>query len=224
MDGQRRLLHDVSHELRSPLARLQAAIGLAHQQPERPAASLERIERESVRMDRLVGELLTLSRLEASATRPPTEDSRLGGDGRPDRRRRPFRGRAAGPQHRCMASRRSAVRGAPDLLWRAIENVVRNAIKHGPEGGSHVELRPPTRPGAHLSDGPRPGRRAGSDLGDDLRAVLPLAIDGEQRRRPRPRAWRSPARGRGPRRGISAGQPRRRRAARDITLPLARDL
>jgi two-component system OmpR family sensor kinase len=40
MDGQRRLLHDVSHELRSPLARLQAAIGLAHQQPDRIAASL----------------------------------------------------------------------------------------------------------------------------------------------------------------------------------------
>ena len=35
MDGQRRLLHDVSHELRSPLARLQAAIGLAHQQPDK---------------------------------------------------------------------------------------------------------------------------------------------------------------------------------------------
>ena len=68
MDGQRRLLHDVSHELRSPLARLQAAIGLAHQQPDRMQASLERIERESVRMDRLVGELLTLSRLEATTT------------------------------------------------------------------------------------------------------------------------------------------------------------
>jgi signal transduction histidine kinase len=35
MEGQRRLLHDVSHELRSPLARLQAAIGLAHQQPDK---------------------------------------------------------------------------------------------------------------------------------------------------------------------------------------------
>ena len=65
MDGQRRLLHDVSHELRSPLARLQAAVGLAHQQPEKIASSLDRIERESMRMDKLVGGLLTLSRLEA---------------------------------------------------------------------------------------------------------------------------------------------------------------
>jgi signal transduction histidine kinase len=62
IDGQTRLLHDVSHELRSPLARLQAAIGLAHQQPEKWSASMERIERESVRMDKLVGELLTLAR------------------------------------------------------------------------------------------------------------------------------------------------------------------
>src|SRR5262249_6916070 len=63
-DAQTRLLHDVSHELRSPLARLQAAIGLAHQQPDKIRATLERIERESIRMDKLVGELLTLSRLE----------------------------------------------------------------------------------------------------------------------------------------------------------------
>ena len=74
MDAQTRLLHDVSHELRSPLARLQAAIGLAHQQPEKLEASMERIERESVRMDKLVGELLTLSRLEA-ATPLPTQET-----------------------------------------------------------------------------------------------------------------------------------------------------
>jgi two-component system OmpR family sensor kinase len=74
IDGQTRLLHDVSHELRSPLARLQAAIGLAHQQPEKLAASLERIERESVRMDKLVGELLTLARLEAGAIRASQEE------------------------------------------------------------------------------------------------------------------------------------------------------
>src|SRR5450830_1889578 len=59
MDSQRRLLHDVSHELRSPLARLQ---------PDKMMATIERIEREGVRMDKLVGELLTLSRLEAGVT------------------------------------------------------------------------------------------------------------------------------------------------------------
>src|SRR5262249_254696 len=46
LQAQRRLLHDVSHEMRSPLARLQAAIGLARQRPERLESSLDRIERE----------------------------------------------------------------------------------------------------------------------------------------------------------------------------------
>ena len=142
MDGQRRLLHDVSHELRSPLARLQAAIGLAHQQPERIATSLERIERESVRMDKLVGELLTLSRLEADPNLPKDElvdlqelvdgiasDVRfeVGDDGPAIE---------VGIEGRIDDQRQVAVRGAPDLLWRAVENVVRNAVKHGGAGGA----------------------------------------------------------------------------------------
>jgi signal transduction histidine kinase len=136
MEGQRRLLHDVSHELRSPLARLQAAIGLAQQQPEKIGASLERIERESVRMDKLVGELLTLARLEASAAMPPMEEVGLMelvegivADARFE----------AGQQGRGIEMHGVALVGlrcAPDLLWRAIENVVRNAIKHSPEGGT----------------------------------------------------------------------------------------
>ncbi|MFX5245285.1 histidine kinase dimerization/phospho-acceptor domain-containing protein, partial [Acinetobacter baumannii] len=63
------LLHDVSHELRSPLARMSAAIGLARQDPSRTGAMLERVEREAARLDTLVGELLGLSRLEHDAGR-----------------------------------------------------------------------------------------------------------------------------------------------------------
>ena len=65
ISAQRRLLNDVSHEIRSPMARIQAAIGVAYQQPEQAQPMLERIERESIRVDRLVGELLALSRLQA---------------------------------------------------------------------------------------------------------------------------------------------------------------
>ena len=65
LQSQKSLLANASHELRSPLARLQAAIDLLAQQPERAAEFIERIERESGRMDRLVGELLTLARLDA---------------------------------------------------------------------------------------------------------------------------------------------------------------
>ena len=62
--AQKRLLADVSHELRSPLARLQMALGLAHQQNVDPA-TLSRVEREADRMEALVSQLLTLSRAEA---------------------------------------------------------------------------------------------------------------------------------------------------------------
>ena len=139
MDGQRRLLHDVSHELRSPLARLQAAIGLAHQRPDRLQASLERIERESVRMDRLVGELLTLSRLEAATTLPATEAvdlvemvDQIADDARFE----------AGAAVDVDAPEPVTVCGAPDLLWSAVENIVRNAVKHGAGGPVNVCLHP----------------------------------------------------------------------------------
>ncbi len=139
MEGQRRLLHDVSHELRSPLARLQAAIGLAHQQPDKIQPSLERIERESVRMDRLVGELLTLSRLEASTTLPACEPvdlvemiDQIADDARFE----------AGARIQVHAPAPVTVRGAPDLLWSAVENIVRNAVKHGgADSDVEVELR-----------------------------------------------------------------------------------
>ena len=135
IDGQTRLLHDVSHELRSPLARLQAAIGLAHQQPDKTAASMERIERESVRMDKLVGELLTLARLEAGALSALQEEigmaellDQIGDDAR-------FEAASQGCSVVQEGEAEVLVMGQADLLGRAIENVVRNAIKHSPEGG-----------------------------------------------------------------------------------------
>jgi two-component system OmpR family sensor kinase len=138
MDGQRRLLHDVSHELRSPLARLQAAVGLAHQQPDKVTNSLERIERESIRMDKLVGELLTLSRLEASpdvVRREPLDLTELVDAIVADARFEVAQAGAGGMQILVEAEAALPLNGDPDLLWRAIENVVRNAVKHGAAGG-----------------------------------------------------------------------------------------
>ena len=141
IDGQRRLLHDVSHELRSPLARLQAAIGLAHQQPDKLATSLDRIERESVRMDKLVGELLTLSRLEATQRveqREPIDVGEMLEQIADDARFELANSTAnTGASLQVAATDGITVDGAPDLLWRAVENVVRNAIKHG---GGVVEI------------------------------------------------------------------------------------
>src|SRR5216684_2529119 len=66
VDSQSRLLKDVSHELRSPLARLSVALGLARQRgtPE-VEASLNRIELEADRLNQLIQRLLTISRLES---------------------------------------------------------------------------------------------------------------------------------------------------------------
>jgi two-component system OmpR family sensor kinase len=135
MEGQRRLLHDVSHELRAPLARLQAAVGLAHQQPEKIAASLQRIERESVRMDKLIGELLTLSRLEAVgpvALAAQVDIDELVAEVVADAR---YESRDSSLAISLAGAASAPVFGAADLLWRAIENIVRNAIKYGAEGG-----------------------------------------------------------------------------------------
>ena len=134
MSAQQRLLHDVSHEMRSPLARLQAAIGLARQQPARTADSMDRIEREAERMNRLVGELLSLSRLEAGAqeSRDIVEVGELLEVICDDAR---FEVRDRDLTVDLAAEPDLLVRANPELLQRAIENVVRNALRFSPPGG-----------------------------------------------------------------------------------------
>jgi len=73
MSSERRLLRDISHELRSPLARLSVALGLARQRPTDDPAVLDRIEREADRLNALIGQLLTLARLESGAREPARE-------------------------------------------------------------------------------------------------------------------------------------------------------
>ncbi|MTW03190.1 HAMP domain-containing protein [Duganella ginsengisoli] len=141
IDGQTRLLHDVSHELRSPLARLQAAIGLAHQQPDKAHATLERIERESVRMDKLVGELLTLARLESGSVTTPKEPVNMAELVDEIVADAEYEAAPTGRAIELHGDADAAVIGQADLLARAIENIVRNAIKHSPPGGTvRVEL------------------------------------------------------------------------------------
>ncbi|MDQ7989283.1 MAG: HAMP domain-containing sensor histidine kinase [Candidatus Dactylopiibacterium sp.] len=137
--NQRRLLHDVSHEVRSPLARMQLAIDLAHQQPARASESMARVERESARINHLVEELLTLSRLEAGGwerLEEPLELGELLQELAEDAR---FEAAARQSRVTLHADDAAPVRGNAMLLQRAIENVVRNAIRHGAAGG-HVRL------------------------------------------------------------------------------------
>lgn len=145
LQSQTRLLHQVSHELRSPLARLQIAVGLARQQPDKLESSLARIERESERMDDLVGELLALSRLESGVIKLENESVNLNElltavieDAR-------FEGDAKQitidyAPHTETQSRQITLVGQQDLLHRAVDNVVRNAIKYSARQ-SHVSIK-----------------------------------------------------------------------------------
>ena len=134
MQSQRRLLHDVSHELRSPLARLQAAVGLARQTPDKLTASMDRIELESSRIDQLVGELLTLSRLDAGAydlNGEPFMIMDLLDEILDDAR---FEAETSGHRVEFAGDSSASIRGHAEWLHSAIENVVRNALRHTPAG------------------------------------------------------------------------------------------
>jgi two-component system OmpR family sensor kinase len=137
---QRRLLHDVSHELRSPLARLQAAVGLARQDPARAEATLDRIDRETGRLDSLVGQLLTLARLDAGTGREPVvqlDVVELLADIACDAR---FEARSVDRDLRFSGEVAFVIDGREELLHRAFENVLRNAVKYTAPGTT-VEVK-----------------------------------------------------------------------------------
>ncbi len=141
VESRERLLYDVSHELRSPLARQHMAIGLARQNPQRTAVLLDRIEQESSRMDDLVGELLTLSRVEAEEN-GFDEYFDLQGLVRVVVNNTRFEAESDGVRISLdMApedelSEISTVRGDAELVRRALENVMRNALRHSPRESS----------------------------------------------------------------------------------------
>jgi signal transduction histidine kinase len=133
--GQRRLLGDVSHELRSPLARLIVALGLVKQGPaEEAAGNLERIALEARRLDTLIGQLLALTRIESGVDRgsPAPFDltnvvQEVANDG-------DFEARARNRGVVIKLADACTVAGFEELLRSAVENVVRNAIRHTVEG------------------------------------------------------------------------------------------
>ncbi|WP_235189750.1 HAMP domain-containing sensor histidine kinase [Methylotenera sp. L2L1] len=132
LQSQTKLLHHISHELRSPLARIQMALGLVRQSPQKIAEFLDRITLEANRMDGLVGELLTLSRLESGAVQIKKETLALNQLMHSIIEDAQFEA-ASKNMKLCMSLDNDyTLHGQPDLLYRAIENVVRNAIKYGP--------------------------------------------------------------------------------------------
>src|SRR5581483_1494532 len=130
LKAQSRLLNDISHELRSPLARLNVALGLARQRATVESTDmLDRIELEASRLNELIGRILTLARLEDGEQLVPqtpvplddlvvsvTEDAEF------EAQARHCHVNTKIPDGQWM------VRGNASLLHSAIENVVRNAI------------------------------------------------------------------------------------------------
>ncbi len=129
--AERRLLLDISHELRSPLARLGVAVELARS-GENLDAALNRIQKESDRLNALVGQLLQVTRAEGDPTslrRCPVQLDQLVQQLVDD-------SLIEAAAHGCglKFEKRESVKvdGNPELLRRAIENVIRNAIRYSP--------------------------------------------------------------------------------------------
>jgi signal transduction histidine kinase len=137
LKSQRRLLQDISHELRSPLARLGVAVELARGGGD-PTVAFNRVEREADRLNTLVGELIQVTRAVGDAAGLVTENVQLDelvrmilDDVRIEADKREVVLRAA--------ISKVEIEGNPELLRRAIENIVRNAIRYSPEG-AQVEV------------------------------------------------------------------------------------
>ena len=137
--AERRLLGDISHELRSPLARLGVAVELARTGEDKEAA-LNRIEKESDRLNSLVGQLLQVTRAEGDPNwlRPvPVRLDELLGELVDDCS---IEASARGSRLTMDPAQPVTVEGDPELLRRAAENVIRNAIRYAPPGTA-VEVR-----------------------------------------------------------------------------------
>lgn len=141
--SQKRLLRDISHELRSPLTRLGIALELARKQanPESQEKAFARIELEAERMNSMIGQLLELTRLESGAER--AEHHQVDLVALLDELVRDAGFEAQSRQCQVSFSVAGEVPlfcGSPELLRRAFENVIRNAVKYTAPG-TRVEVK-----------------------------------------------------------------------------------
>jgi signal transduction histidine kinase len=137
LESKQQLLRDVSHELRSPLARLQLALSLARRQEDSSAARhLARIACEADRLEELIGRTLKLARLERPAQsldRAPLDIAELLTNIVADVG---IEADAHGCSFALQTDRPLRVNGDQELLRSALENVIRNAVRYAPTGSS----------------------------------------------------------------------------------------
>ena len=140
VNSQKRLLLDISHELRSPLARLDLALELARKRFQtNNDGNLERIARESARLNHLISQLLTLAKLESCRGEGEADQVHLadlvleiGDDAQ-------FEAENVNKEIRIADLEDLVVTGSRELLRQAIDNIVRNGIRHTLPG-SQVEI------------------------------------------------------------------------------------
>ncbi len=140
IQAQKRLLRDISHELRSPLTRLNLALQMVRQRPDRAESYLDRIAKESDRVDVLIGQLLMLTRMEGgmeSVGRQPVNLEKVLRDIVHDA---DFEAAEQGQSITLQGVRDVYVAGDEELIGRALENVIRNGL-HYTHSGTVVEIQ-----------------------------------------------------------------------------------
>ena len=143
VESQHQLLRDVSHELRSPLARLEVALGLAHGSSGKELeTNLDRIGLESERLNTLIGELLTLARIEGDTLGFERRHVDLAGLLREVVDDAGFEAQAMGSSVVLGVLQQCSIEGSSSLLRSAVDNVLRNAVRFtSPESEVEVNLR-----------------------------------------------------------------------------------
>jgi two-component system OmpR family sensor kinase len=127
------LLRDISHELRSPLARMRVALGLARQPAADISRQLERLEREIERLDSLISQVLKLARLHGTDAPFAREAFDLDEVIEEVVRDANFEGAAKNCKINLRGQARMSVSGNRDLVHSAVENVLRNAVRYSPQ-------------------------------------------------------------------------------------------
>jgi len=133
LKSQQRMMRDVSHELRSPLARLQALLSITRQASDTPGPDrIDRMEKELERLDALISEILAFSRLETRSgiTRQPTDVVDLVQNIVDDAS---LEAQAMGKQIQMSGPEQFVIELDSSLIQSAVENVIRNALKYTAE-------------------------------------------------------------------------------------------
>jgi two-component system sensor histidine kinase CpxA len=140
LESQRRLLRDISHELRSPLTRLRVALDLAKDGAD--SSSLlahRRIELEAEKINDMIGNLLRLSRLEALASLPDKSQIDLAQLVHQAVDEAALEATQNGRSVTVLQVESCGIVGNADLLHSVLENLIRNAIRYTP-AGTAVEI------------------------------------------------------------------------------------